>query len=364
MPRTPLFTTIERRLTGRRVRAAIPANGRRRQTRLRSNGVRVSRASVAGVLLCLSAMAVADVKFAALMPLTGPLAEHGGTAVQGVELAIEEINAAGGVLDGRALSVQVIDTGTDPAFAVDAAKAAFAESEFVGIIGAMSSSVTIEVANAITREARLPQISNASTSPAISNLDDGDFVFRSTPHDAIQGVVLANSVSEQGMTDVSIIYLENDYGRGLRERFTNAFESLGGRVSAAVGYAAGRPSYEQNLSRARTDGTEALLIIAYPDDGIRIVKQSVELGIFDRFIFTDSMRTSELIGAVPARYLEGTIGTAPEPIASASRDHFLSAYRRAFGDSANPFIDTAYDATYLLAMGNRTRGHDNRRSGA
>jgi len=302
-------------------------------------------------LLTLPGPVSAQVKIAALMPLTGSLAEFGPTAVQGAELAVDEINAAGGVLGGRNLELQVVDTQTDPQAAVVAADKLLSQGNIVGIVGAMSSAVTLQIAKDITRNSEVPQISNASTATAISNADDADFLFRTTPDDALQGEVLAQTVLEQGLTDVAMLYVENQYGRGLSQVFEREFVRLGGKVSAAVGFAGGRPSYQQQLSLIQTESAEALVLIAYPDDGLKILKQSISEQRFGRFIFSDSMRTDALVDAIPQQYLDGSIGTAPEAVPSIIKQNFSNAYEAAYGaPPPHPFVETAYDATYLLAM--------------
>jgi len=235
--------------------------------------------------------------------------------------------------------------------AVVAADSLLSQGDVVGIVGAMSSAVTLQVAKDVARNSEVPLISNASTATALSSADDADFLFRTTPDDASQGEVLAQTVFEQGLTDVAMLYVENQYGRGLSQVFEREFVSLGGKVSAAVGFAGGRPSYQQQLSLIQTENAEALVLIAYPDDGLKILKQSISEKRFGRFIFSDSMRTDALVDAIPRQYLDGSIGTSPEAVPSIIKQNFSNAFEAAYGaPPPHPFVETAYDATYLLAM--------------
>jgi len=305
-----------------------------------------------GVMLLSAPTSVSgQLKIAALMPMSGSLAEFGATSVQGAELAVEEINAAGGVLGGIKLEIKVVDTRSDPQAAVEAADSFLSEHSIVGMVGAMSSAVTLQLASDVTGLIQVPQISNASTAVSISTHDDADFLFRTTPNDAMQGEVLAQTVIEQGLTDVAVLYVDNDYGKGLTDVFRQKFSALGGKVSADTAFDPGGSSYQQQLALIRTDGAEALVVIAYPDDGIKIVRQSVSEDLFQRFIFSDSMRTEALVDAVPQQYLDGSIGTSPEAVPSAIRRDFVDAFEAAYGaPPSHPFVETAYDATYLLAM--------------
>lgn len=316
------------------------------QIRLRrSAGVLAAAAVALGTF-----SAHADVTVGALMPLTGPLGEYGESSLNGVKLAAEEVSKSGGILGG-ALNVAVGDTQTNPQAGVLAAKQLIATSKVAGIVGALASGVTIPVAQSVTSVSGIPQISSASTAPSITTLDDKDFLFRSTPHDALQGIVLGDVVKDAGYTKVAVIYVNNDYGKGLADAFSESFAKLGGTVTASLAYEEKQASYRGELTQAAKDSPEALALIGYPGDGVPMLKQAIEEGLFEKFIFTDGMKSVDMTKAIPAKYLEGSVGTAPEAQESEAKKRFEAAYEASFGKKPPlPFIDTAYDATYLLAL--------------
>ncbi|MHA1113340.1 MAG: ABC transporter substrate-binding protein [Alphaproteobacteria bacterium] len=293
----------------------------------------------------------ADTKIGALMPMTGALQAYGTTSLNGVKLAIEQINAQGGVLGGK-LRLAVGDTQTNPQAGVDAAQKLVSVEGVVGIVGALASGVSIPVATSVTSVAGVPQISSASTSPVLTGLDDKDFLFRTVPHDALQGVVLADVVKKNGLSKVGIIYVNNDYGDGLQKSFSAAFAKLGGTVTASLPYEEKKASYRGELSRIASGKPQALVLIGYPEDGTPILRQSLEGGFFKKFVFTDGMKAPEIIKAIGAQYLNGSIGTAPEAVAdSPTAATFKKAYEARFGElPPKPFIDTAYDAAFILAL--------------
>jgi ABC-type branched-subunit amino acid transport system substrate-binding protein len=127
-------------------------------------------------------------------------------------------------------SVDVIsrDTAVNPVQGVDAARALVDVENAVAIVGALSSGVTVAVANAVTVPNGVLMISGASTAPSITVLEDNDFLFRTTPSDASQGVVLARLAQEQGHEKVGIMYINNAYGEGLANQFEESFTALGG----------------------------------------------------------------------------------------------------------------------------------------
>lgn len=300
------------------------------------------------------AAAAGPVKLGALMPMTGDLQAYGQTCLNGVNLAVREINAAGGVLGGD-LEVVVGDTQTTPQSGIDAAKNLISIEGVSGIVGALSSGVTIPVAQSVTSEEGVAQVSPASTSPVITGLDDDDFLFRTVPSDAFQGKALAEVAAEDGLDSVSVLYINNDYGEGLAQSFASAF---GGTVDQSLAYEPGNASYRGELSRAAGGGAEALVLIGYPENGVTILRQALEGGHFDRFVFTDGMKAPEIIEAVGAQYLNGSYGTAPEALSDTdAARHFNEAYDAEFGEKPpKPFIDTAYDAAYVLALAVESAG--------
>lgn len=307
-------------------------------------------AAFAGVMAVGGTAEARDVKIGALLPMTGDLQAFGEPSANGVRLAIDEINEQGGVLD-QDLQLAIGDTQTLAQAGIDSANRLASVENVAGIVGAMSSGVTIPVARSVTRERGIPQISNASTSPVITTLDDNGYLFRSVPSDALQGVVLGDIVYDHDYRSVSIIYINNDYGEGLAEEFTKQFEERGGSVAGSQPYEPGQASYRGELSGLAGGDAEALVLIGYPENGITILRQSLEEGFFDNFIFTDGMKAPEVGQAIGGGFLDGAIGTVPAAQAAPGKEHFEQGYRDAYGElPPQPFIDTAYDATYLLAL--------------
>lgn len=319
----------------------------------RAHALKAARVVLALVLAAFASGAARaeGAKIGVIMSMTGALQAYGQTSLNGVRLAVDEINAAGGVLGGK-LEIVVGDDQTAPQPGVEAAQKLVSVDKVAGIVGALSSGVTIPITRSVTAVAGVPQISNASTSPVITDLDDKDFLFRTVPSDALQGVVLADVARKAGYKALGVIYVNNDYGDGLQKAFMGAFTRLGGKVTASLPYEPKNPSYRGELSRIADGKPEALLVIAYPEDGIPILRQSLEEGFFSKFVFTDGMKAPEVIKTIGEKFLEGSIGTAPEAASDTpSAKRFKDAYNRKFGEvPPKPFIDSAYDAAYILAL--------------
>lgn len=312
----------------------------------------------AGMAPMMAMGADAPLRLGALMPLTGDLQSYGVPGLNGAKLAVQEINAAGGVM-GADVTLANGDTQTLPQPGVSAAQKLVNANRVVGLVGAMSSGVTIPIALSVSKSNKVPQISNASTSPKITDLDDDDYLFRTIPSDAFQGVALAEVVSDADVQKVGIIYVNNDYGEGLKDSFTKAFEAKGGSIVGTAAYEQKQASYDAEVSKAYGDGsTQALVLMGYPDNGQTILRQSLEGGKFDKFFFPDGMKSTELVENLGAQYLNGSLGTVPQAESgSKAVKHFQSAYEESFGQlPPQPYIDTSYDATYLLALAAQKAG--------
>jgi len=306
---------------------------------------------VAGLSIsAVSPAAAQGAKVGALMPLTGALAQYGPSSLNGINLAFKQINEQGGVLGGKIEAV-VADSQTNPQAAVNAAKQLSTTNKLSGFIGPLSSGETIPVVQSVAAVEGLPLITGSATAPGITTLNDNDFAFRTTAHDAVQGIVLGDLVKKRGVKKVAIMFRNDDYGKGLSESFGKRFKAIGGEVTATVGFEEKQASYRGELQRASQGGPEALVLIAFPGEGTPLLKQAIEEGLFKKFIFTDGMKSTEVVKAIGAANLNGSYGTAPEAKASDSTRVFREAYQKEYGQLPPlPFIDTYYDAAFILAL--------------
>lgn len=305
------------------------------------------------------------VRIGAILSASGGLAAFVPPIRAGIVLAIEEINAAGGVLNGRRLQLAEADDQTNPQVGVTVATRLVQAENVAAIIGPMASGITIAVANAVTIPAGVPIVSPSATAPAVSGLNDNDTVFRTAVPDGLQGQVLARIVREKGIERVAIMAVNNDYGRGLTGAFSEAFQGRGGTVTATQNFEENRPSYRAELQTLAGRGNpQALLLIAYPaSGGNTILRNSIENGFFQRFIGTDGMRGQPVVDQVGARPLEGFFGTAPGSAASPERrSAYEAAYRRANAnlDPGAAFVAQAYDAAYVIALAIQAAGNADR----
>ena len=158
-------------------------------------------------LACVAGLGADTINLGALMALTGALGPYGPPIANGAQLAVDQINAAGGVL-GRPLELIIADTATSPDVGRAAASRLIEINGVSAIVGALSSGVTL-AASSVTIPAEIPLISPASTAPSIPALDDNDFVFRTVVSDEVQGVVMGQFAFDQGYRRAAVIYVNS-----------------------------------------------------------------------------------------------------------------------------------------------------------
>ena len=294
-----------------------------------------------------------QLKIGYLADFSGPLAEYGADIETGVQLAIKHINEAGGV-NGQDVIYVTGDTRVDPTQSVEEARRLVDIEGVHAIVGPLSSTATLAVADSVTAPGRIPHISPSATSPAITAADDDGFLFRTTGSDVVQGVVLAQLVESEGHTNVGVIFRDDAWGQGLSEVFSANFS---GTATLASYAADGQLTYLAELRQATSGGAEVLVAMGFAETEV-FLRESIENGIFTRFIFTDGNKSEDLIEQLGAEHLEGTVGTAPSSNPdNASTKAWDAAYMAEYGRLPSlPFVREAYDAVIAIAIAAEAAG--------
>lgn len=302
------------------------------------------------LLLTSCAKPLETIKIGVMLPFTGPLSEFGGAFQNAANLAAKHLEEAG-------VPVELVfaDTQTSAIPAVEAARKLVDVDRVFAIIGGAASGVTIPIAEAVTIPRQVPQISYASTSPLLSVLpaDQGqNFLYRTCPSDALQGVVLGRLAIEQGYKTASVIYVNNPYGQGLTDVFKASFEEQGGKVVAAVPHDEKAAStYVAELKKAAEGNPDVLVAISYPGHATIYLREAIEGDFFAKFLFVDGTKSEDIIAVVGAQSLEGMLGTAPGSEKGPALDAFESAYNAEYGEKPPlPFMTNVYDAVVVTVL--------------
>lgn len=289
-----------------------------------------------------------------LLPKSGELAALGPPIRQAVELAIDEINQAGGLF-GKRLAILSCDSGTSVTQSVTGAHHLIDVGKVPAIIGAAASTATIGVFNDAAKPANVLVMSPASTSPAITDLPDNDLLWRTVPTDAIQGEAIGNYLLDAGFGKIAVINRDDAYGNGLRDAISSTIcvthactdeDAYFVRSYSETAFASDQSAIVLDLVGFAPD---IIVLIAFPDDGISFVEQAVTKGM-TRYVVPDGLRSASLITEISSNEaLCRMFGTNP---ASPTGDAYLSfelRFKSKYGAAPGTYSANAYDAAYLLA---------------
>jgi branched-chain amino acid transport system substrate-binding protein len=306
-------------------------------------------ATAAMALVAPAASAEETVNVGIILGFTGPLETITPHMAGGAELAFQEANESG-LLPVQLNPVRADSTCIDAAAATTAAERLVTADNVVAIVGADCSGASIAIANTVAVPNGVPMISPSSTSPALSDIDDDGFFFRTAPSDARQGEVLAEILEERGIDAVAVTFTNNDYGRGLAESFQSAFEERGGQVLLSAAHEDGRGDYSAEVAALQASGAEHLMVFGYVDQGGRGIMQSaLDTGAFDSFFWADGMFGQSIIDAIGPDLDGKVIGTVPGTEGEGS-ERFLEIAEGADFDPTSSYAAESYDAAALIAL--------------
>ena len=273
----------------------------------------MKKALLAGAALglVLSSPALADIVVATAGPMTGQYASFGAQMKAGAEMAVEDINAAGGV-NGEKLKLEIGDDACDPKQAVAVANQ-FAGQDVKLVAGHFCSGSSIP-ASAVYAEEGIIQISPASTNPTFTDQRPGPGIFRMCGRDDQQGDVAGQFLIDKFPDKkVAFIHDKTAYGQGLADATKAAYEKLGGKPALYEAYTAGEKDYTALVSKLKAEGIGVLYVGGYHTEAGLIVRQMREQGMDTVLISGDALVTDEY-WAITGEAGEGTLMTfSPDP---------------------------------------------------
>ena len=281
-------------------------------------------------------------------PLTGDNANYGIRCSNAARLAIDEINAAGGI-DGKQLALIAENSlGT-----VDGAIAAYEKLVYsdnvCAIIGPVFTSPALAVAQRCYEDG-IVMISPSATHKDVTAV--GDYVYRTVPSDSLQSEVAAHYFYEVlGYRNIACLYAMNDYSQGLATGVEEIFTELGGTVSAMETCMVGDKDFRTQLGVIANTDAEAIYIPNYTVEDAQILEQAYQLGMNLPFLSSDGFSDPEIYN-LAGDFTDGVIYVGPaQAEASTLLADFQEAYSAAYnGDMPDSFATNAYDATYILAQ--------------
>jgi branched-chain amino acid transport system substrate-binding protein len=299
------------------------------------------------------------ISMGSIMPITGALSAYGSGMQQAANLAVQNINDAGGILGGREIQITNKDSGTKPSNAIQKYNSLVNENDIVGFVGAASSGVSVPIAQKV-HDDKVMQVSHASTTPALAEIgygSDGEppkYFARTAPNDGQQGIVMARIMQNSEFIDAdtaAFLHVANPYGKGLAQRAKEAFE---GETLQLVPYGKKTTDYSSTLDKLHAGDPDAIGFVGYPGNGKTILQQWSQGGYGTEssdWVLSEGLNSNEFLqnnsSITASMYL-----ASPDPEATEG----ASVFEDRIGEANTLFAAHAYDAIVLQALAMQQAG--------
>ena len=287
------------------------------------------------------------VRIGVFMSLTGTTANFGISSVNGIKMAAEEVNAAGGI-NGKQIELLVQDDRSDAQEAATIVTKFVTQDQVHAILGEVASSRSIAAAP-IAQNAKIPMLTPSSTNPEVTK--KGDFIFRSCFIDPVQGAAIAQFAAKTLNAKNAAIMVDrkNDYSTGLEEVINDTFTKMGGKIVATQSYQEGDQDFNAQLTSLKGANPEVIFVPGYYNDVGLIAKQARDKGITVPLIGGDGWDSTQLY-AIGGSALNGSYFTnhySPYDT-DAKVQKFVNDYKSKYGSVPDALAATAYDAAHIM----------------
>lgn len=287
-----------------------------------------------------------EIVIGTIQPISGQISVFGIQSRDAVQMAVDEINAAGGVL-GKQIRLVVSDDAADPEKTLSAFTKQVTQDKIVALVGALTS----KCSNAIAQEAQTRKVLMVSPTSTADNVTSaGDYIFRACYNDSFQGGVVAKFAYEDlGAKTAAILFDNtNDYSKGLKDNFTKSFTELGGTIVSEDSYATGDADFSAQITKMKGTNPDVIFLPDYYNPVNLIAKQIRTQGI-----------TVPMLGADGWDGIEAEVGDeilgcyfsnhySPNQDDTEVKD-FVAKYEELYDITPNALAALAYDATYMVA---------------
>jgi branched-chain amino acid transport system substrate-binding protein len=285
-------------------------------------------------------------------PFSGPASELGATVKRGIDLAIEEINESGGIL-GRPLKIFLADDRCDPTEAPKAIQKLITVDQVDFILGPQCSSAVLAILP-IVNEEQIPMLVYAATSPKITEqIGDGGFewIFRINPMDAAMGPPFADyAMTELGVESISILALNNDWGRGNVDVWQGLSEELGFEIKSVDYFQYGDTEFTPILTKIKDVDADGIFLIADYQEGYNVMKQYHELGMDQLVLGRGGVATKHFFEIAGEELADGIYGINFYTIKLDTPEHdaFVERFKERSGYLPDIGGAWGYTAVYVL----------------
>ena len=290
-----------------------------------------------------------------LLPATGDLAFLGPPEFAGMEKAIAEIDAGGGVL-GQPVTYIEGDSGDTTTDIASQTVDSQLSQGVQAIVGAASSGVSLTVIDKITSNG-VVQMSPANTAPALTTYEDNGLYFRNSPSDVLQGAVIAAQAVDSGITKMAVIARQDPYGEGLKDATVKDFEAAGGTITANLLYDPAAPSFEAEVAEIKASAPEAVTVVGF-EESVKLLQEMIKQGVGPQDVqvyLVDGNISTTAYADFPKGTMAGVVATVP------SGEADLTAFNESLLEIDPELTDYAYgaqsyDGTMLIALAAQAAG--------
>lgn len=285
-------------------------------------------------------------------PLSGDSAMVGNTEVEGVQLAVKQINEAGGI-DGRMIELVIEDDAQNPATAVSAVNKLIHSNNVVGVIGTVNSSCTL-ASMEVSQDAQVPHITPISSGASITNVGN-PWIARVQASDLLQaGAVVRYAIEKLGAKNVGLLYQSDDYGTGAMEVIVEVMKEYGMELAACEAFEASANDMSPQLLNVKKANCDALIMYTMYQQGALIAKQARQLGIDCPLMGGGGLTNAkiyELGGDAVVGLVNSQTFFANNANASKASADFVSAFEAEYGKLPDSNNAMAYDSMIIMAEG-------------
>jgi len=290
------------------------------------------------------------IKVGANFELTGNVANYGNATIEGLQLAIDEANEAGGI-NGKKIELVSVDDKSEAAESINAATKLISDDDVKVIVGPATTGLVLAETQTAT-DAKVPIIAPCATSPeaTVENGKVKPYVFRSCFIDPQQGEVMATFAAKDLKAKTAVIYVDNssDYSKNLAKVFREKFEAAGGKVVMEEAFLQKDQDFKATLTKLKTANADVMFVPAYYEEVGKIVKQAREMGINSAILGTDGWDDTKVVDIAGADALNNTFFSTHYSEKDAEVQGFIEAYKKKYNHAPNVFAALGYDAGKML----------------
>ncbi|WP_279009340.1 ABC transporter substrate-binding protein [Synergistes jonesii] len=299
-----------------------------------------------------AAIQAGPIKIGVVMPTTGPIAYDGRLTLNGIEMAVEEINKAGGI-KGNKVELFIEDSANVPATAVAAMEKLVGMQKVTGVIGDFGSSCTLAMMD-VAQRSHTPLITPISLAPKITEMNN-KWMFRGCDNSAMIAKAFTKwAVNDKKAKKWAYIAINTDYGRGSVEAFNVELEKLGGKAVFTEYFNQGETDYYPIVTKLRASGADALCLFGETVDLSRVVAQFYEMGLGGKMLLMDptSGTFNEKFIELAKKNSNGIVGASrfvasiPTPAAK----KFTSDYKTRYKIDPEKYAQAGYDCMKMIAL--------------